>query len=211
MDANTKRINHIKVKNTISNLEKNNIKAVYVETKEEALTLFKTMVPEGSYTATGGSMTLRDVGIMDYLTTNTDYHKEYKDAYDASYYVLSANAITEKGEIFQVDGRSNRVSAMLFGPENVIVVAGINKLVPTLREAAIRLKNIAAPMNATRLCMDTPCTKLGHCISPSVDNDSLFATGCLSEGCICCNSVVFRYQRVTDRIKVIIVGEDLGY
>ena len=120
MDANTKRINHIKVKNTIANLEKNNMKAVYVETKEEALTLFKTMVPQGSYTATGGSMTLRDTGIMDYLMSETDYHKEYKDAYSASFYVLSANAITEKGEIYQVDGRSNRVSAMLFGPENVI-------------------------------------------------------------------------------------------
>ena len=211
MDANTKRINHIKVKNTIANLEKNNMKAVYVETKEEALTLFKTMVPQGSYTATGGSMTLRDTGIMDYLMSETDYHKEYKDAYSASFYVLSANAITEKGEIFQVDGRSNRVSAMLFGPENVIVVAGINKLVPTVREAAIRVKNVAAPINATRLCMDTPCTKLGHCIAPSVDEDKLFATGCLSEGCICCNSVVFRYQRVKDRITVIIVGEELGY
>ena len=211
MDANTKRINHIKVKNTIANLEKNNMKAVYVETKEEALTLFKTMVPQGSYTATGGSMTLRDTGIMDYLMSETDYHKEYKDAYIASFYVLSANAITEKGEIYQVDGRSNRVSAMLFGPENVIVVAGINKLVPTLREAAIRVKNVAAPINATRLCMDTPCTKLGHCIAPTMDEDSLFANGCQSEGCICCNSVVFRRQRTKDRITVILVGEDLGY
>ena len=211
MDANTKRINHIKVKNTIANLEKNNMKAVYVETKEEALTLFKTMVPQGSYTATGGSMTLRDTGIMDYLMSETDYHKEYKDAYSASFYVLSANAITEKGEIFQVDGRSNRVSAMLFGPENVIVVAGINKLVPTLREAAIRVKNVAAPINATRLCMDTQCTKLGHCIAPTMDEDSLFANGCQSEGCICCNSVVFRRQRTKDRITVILVGEDLGY
>ena len=211
MDANIKKINHIKVKNTISNLEKNNIKAVYVETKEEALTLFKTMVPSGAYTASGGSMTLRDTGIMDYLLSETDYHKEYKDAYDATYYVLSANAITEKGEIYQVDGRSNRVSAMLFGPENVIVVAGINKLVPSLREAAIRVKNVAAPINATRLCMDTPCTKLGRCIAPGLDEESLFANGCLSEGCICCNSVVFRRQRTKDRITVILVGEDLGY
>ena len=211
MDANTKKINHIRVKNTIAALEKNNIKAVYVDTKEEALTLFKTMVPQGSYTATGGSMTLRDTGIMDYITSETDYHKDYKDAYSASYYVLSANAITERGEIYQVDGRSNRVSAMLFGPENVIVVAGIKKLVPTLRDAAVRVKNVAAPINATRLCMETPCTKLGHCIAPTMDEDSLFANGCLSEGCICCNTVVFRYQRVKDRIKVILVGEDLGY
>ena len=74
MDANTKRINHIRVKNTMANLEKNNIEAVYVETKEEALTLFKTMVPNGANTASGGSMTLRDTGIYDYLLSDTDYH-----------------------------------------------------------------------------------------------------------------------------------------
>ena len=211
MDANGKKIMHIKVKNTIANLEKNNIRAVFVETKDEALTLFKTMVPQNSFTATGGSMTLRETGIMDYLTSETDYHKEYMDAYNAEYYALSANAITEKGEIYQVDGRSNRISAMLFGPKNVIVIAGINKIVPSVKEAAVRVKNVAAPINATRLCMDTPCTKLGHCINPNLDEDSFSANGCLSKDCICCNSVVFRYQRQKDRITVILVGEDLGY
>ena len=156
-------------------------------------------------------MTLRETGIMDYLLSETDYHKEYMDAYNAEFYALSANAITEKGEIYQVDGRSNRISAMLFGPKNVVVVAGINKLVPSIRDAAIRVKNIAAPINATRLCMDTPCSKLGHCINPTLDNDSFAANGCLSKDCICCNSVVFRYQRQKDRITVILVGENLGY
>ena len=211
MDANTKRIMHIRVKNTIKNLEANNMKAVYVETKEEALTLVKSIVEKGAYTATGGSMTLRECGIYQYLETETDLHTDAREAYLASYFLLSANAITEHGEIFQVDGRSNRVSAMLFGPEKVIVVAGINKLVPSMRDAAVRVKNTAAPINATRLSMDSPCTKLGHCISPLVDENNLFSEGCHSEGCICCNSVVFRHQRVKDRITVIIVGEELGY
>ena len=211
MDANTKKINHIRVKNTIKNLENNNMRAVYVETKEEALVLVKSMVPEGSYTASGGSMTLRETGITDYIQNSTDWHKEYEDAYKAEYYLLSANAITEKGEIYQVDGRSNRVSAMLFGPKNVIIVAGVNKLVPSLRDAAVRVKNTAAPANATRLCMDTPCAKLGHCISPLCDENNFFAQGCSSEECICANTVVFRRQRVKDRITVVIVGEELGY
>lgn len=211
MDANVRKTMHIRVKNAIKSLEANNIKGVYVETKEEALTLVKSMVAKGSSTATGGSMTLRDTGIMEFLEKETELHKEPREAYNASFYLLSANAITEHGEIVQTDGRSNRVSAMLFGPENVIVVAGINKLVPTLRDAAVRIKNIAAPANATRLCMDTPCAKLGHCISPVLDENNLFANGCQSEGCICCNTVVFRRQRAKDRITVIFVGEELGY
>lgn len=211
MDANTKRIMHIRVKNTLKNLESNNMNATFVETKEEALSLVKTMVEPSSYTATGGSMTLQECGIMDYLKTETDLHQEYHEAYHAKYYLVSANAITEHGELFEVDGRSNRVSAMLFGPENVIVVAGINKLVPTLRAGAERVKNIAAPANATRLCRDTPCTKLGHCIAPTLSDDNLFSQGCMSDECICANYVVFRQQRTKGRITVILVGEELGY
>lgn len=211
MDANTKKIMHIRVKNTLKNLEANNMNATFVETKEEALALIKTLIPQSSFTATGGSMTLEECGIMDYLKNETDLHKDYKDAYSAEYYLGSANAITEKGELYQVDGRSNRVSAMLFGPEKVIIVAGINKLVPTLRSGAERVKNIAAPANATRLCRDTPCVKLGHCIAPTLSDDNLFSEGCMSEECICANYVVFRRQRTKGRITVVIVGENLGY
>ena len=140
MDANKRKTTQAVIKRTLDNLEKNRFKAVYVNTKEEALKLISTLIPEGSYTASGGSMTLIETGIMDYIKEHTDYHKEYMDAYAADYYLVSANAITEHGELYEVDGRSNRVSAMLFGPKNVIVVAGINKLVPNVRRAIERVR-----------------------------------------------------------------------
>lgn len=211
MDANERRAVHIRVKNVIKNLEKNNFKAVYVETKEEALTLVKTIVEPSSYTSSGGSMTLIDTGIMDYLKKETDYHEDRRDAYRAQYYLSSCNAITDSGEIYQVDGRGNRVSAILFGPEKVILVAGINKLVPSLRGAVERVKNIASPSNCIRLSRDTPCSKLGHCISPLYSEDHIFSLGCESNESICSSLLVMRREMDKDRITVIIVGESLGY
>ena len=211
MDANKKKTIQATVKRTIENLEKNRFKALYVNDKEEACKLISTLIPEGAYTASGGSVTLIETGIMDFLKEHTDYHGEYMDAYNAEYYLVSANAITEHGEIYEVDGRSNRISAMFFGPKNVIVVAGINKIVPNLRRAVERVKEIAAPANSVRLCRDNPCTKLGHCASLSCSDEHLSALGCSSDERICCNYTVFGPQREKERIKVIIIGEDYGY
>ncbi len=211
MDANKRKAEHCRIKNVLKNLEKNNFTAAFVDTKEEALTLIKTMIAEGSYTATGGSMTLVETGIMNYLKEKTDLHEDRRDAYRAEFYLASANAVTDRGEIYQVDGRSNRISAIAFGPEKVILVVGINKLVPTLRSAVERVKNNASPANAVRLCKDTPCAKLGRCISPLFSGDNIFADGCSAEECICANALIMRRQREKDRITVIIVGEELGY
>ena len=211
MDANKRKTTQAVIKRTLDNLEKNRFKAVYVNTKEEALKLINTLIPEGSYTASGGSVTLVETGIMDYIKEHTDYHKEYMDAYAADYYLVSANAITEHGELYEVDGRGNRVSAMLFGPDNVIVIAGINKLVLDIHEAVERVKTKAAPPNCLRLEKDTPCTKLGHCVSPYFDEKHFSALGCTAAGRICANTVIFSRQTAKDRITVIIVGEEYGY
>ena len=211
MDANRRKTLQATVKRTIENLEKNRFKAVYVNNKEEACNLITAIIPEGSYTASGGSATLLETGIMDYLKEHTDYHKEYMDAYGAEYYLVSANAITEHGELYEVDGRSNRISAMLFGPKHVIVVAGTNKIVPNVRRAIERVKEEAAPANSVRLGLDNPCTKTGHCASASFNYEHICALGCQSETRICCNYTVFGPQREKDRITVIIIGEDYGY
>ena len=122
-----------------------------------------------------------------------------KQAFLADVYLLSANAITENGELYNVDGNSNRVAALAFGPDSVIVVAGYNKIVADLPAAVERVKKIAAPANATRLHCKTPCAAVGECMD------------CHSDGRICCNYLVSAQQRHQDRIKVILVGEPLGY
>ena len=211
MDANKKKAVKGLIKETLKALENNNMEAAFVETKEELMTLIKTMIPEGSFTASGGSMTLIETGVMDYLKECTEYTPDRNKAFSVQYYLASANAVTLHGELYEVDGRGNRVAAMLFGPEKVIVIAGINKLVLDLREAVERVKTKAAPPNCLRLEKDTPCTKLGHCVSPYFDERHLSALGCTSDGRICSNAVIFSRQMVKKRITVIIVGEEYGY
>lgn len=211
MDANKKKAMHIRVKSTLKNLENNNFKAVYVETKEEALTLVKSIINPTSITSHGGSMTLRDSGIEEYIEKETNFRKDYRDSYNTDYYLASVNALTEHGEIYEVDGRGNRVSAILYGPKNVILVVGINKLVSSVKDAIKRVKVEAAPANAIRLCKDTPCAKMGECVSQIVDENHLFALGCNDEECICSSATIIRRSHEKGRIIIIIVGEELGY
>ncbi len=211
MDANQKKALNGIIKETLKNLEENGFKAAFVNDKAELMNLIRTLVPEGSATATGGSETLAETGVLAYLKEKTEYHAERKEAYGVQYYLASANAVTMHGELYEVDGRGNRVSAMLFGPDNVIVIAGINKLVLDIHEAVERVKTKAAPPNCLRLEKDTPCTKLGHCVSPYFDEKHFSALGCTAAGRICANTVIFSRQTAKDRITVIIVGEEYGY
>ncbi len=211
MDANSRKALNARMKRILERLEKNNFRAAFVNDKAEALSLVKAIVREGAYTASGGSMTLKETGIMDYLTASTDYHREYRDAYNAEFYLSSANAITEHGEIYQVDGTSNRISALSYGPEHVIIVAGINKIVPDLRSAVARVKISAAPPNAIRLCRETPCVHSGECVAAVSDERHFGALGCESEERICCNTLIMGHQRDKGRVTVIIIGEEYGY
>lgn len=211
MDANLQRNYKSRAKRVLKNLEKNNFSASFVDTKEEALTLVKSLIDKDSITAVGGSATLNECGITEFLKNETNFKPDYMDAYSADFYLSSANAITEHGEIYQVDGRSNRISAISFGPKKVILVVGMNKVVRTLRNAVERVKEIAAPANTVRLCKDTPCAKAGICVNPSCSADSLMAMGCDSDDRICCNTLIMSKQRDKDRVIVILVGEDCGY
>lgn len=226
MDANKRKVMEIMVKRTIKNLESNRMKAVYAPTGADALKIVKAMVPPSATTAIGGSMTLEDIGVTDYLRKETRFSDRYPKnvtaeekrqaelaAYAADFYLLSANAITEHGEIYEVDGTSNRISALCYGPKNVIIVAGYNKIVPNLREAVIRVKRIAAPANTMRLCTESFCEKTGICIAPKCDTDHLMCGSDCGEHTICSNTLILSRQsaRTSGRITVIIVGEELGY
>ena len=132
-------------------------------------------------------------------------------AYRANFYLASANAVTEHGEIYQVDGNSNRISALAYGPERVILVVGKNKIVKDLRSAVERVKRYAAPANATRFGKGCFCEKAGHCIQKDFDENHLMCAAHCGEDTICRNTLIMSKQKSNERITVIIVGEDLGY
>lgn len=213
-----------KIERTMENLRKNNMKPYFVETKEDVLPLVKTLINEGDTVSNGGSMTLKACGIIDELRsgkynfldrsregiTRDEVEKVFRDSYSADVYFASSNAITETGCLYNVDGNSNRVSAILYGPKSVVLICGYNKIVKNLEEAEIRVKEKAAPPNTVRLSCDTYCAKTGKCVSLG-KNDREITDGCRSAARICCNYVVCAQQRHIDRIKVIIVGEELGY
>ena len=215
----------LRVRTTLENLRRNNMEAVYAATAEDALALLKSYLTPGCTVGVGGSVTLDEIGAIDLLRSGDyDFLDRYapgltpaqmKDIFRRSLlsdvYVMSTNAITENGELYNVDGRSNRVAALLFGPDSVVVVAGVNKIVSDIDEAIRRHKTVAAPANAARLHCSTPCVRTGKCVSLMRQGDDSMCAGCASEDRICASYVVSARQREQGRVKVILVGETLGF
>ncbi len=212
-----------RVEATLKNLKRNRMEAYYVDTKEQACDLVKTLVQPGATVSCGGSVTLKQTGVYDIIAsgdydfldrsackTAEETDALYRQVFSADAFFTSANAVTENGELYNVDGNSNRVAAIVFGPKNVICVCGVNKLVKNIDEAIRRVKSKAAPPNTVRLGIETPCAKTGACISLKQEDPDMCA-GCHGDGRICCNYVVSAQQRHINRIKVIIIGEEYGY
>ena len=212
-----------RITKTITSLRNNNMAAFYVEKKEDVVPLLKTLMNEGETVTHGGSETLKECGVTDLLNSGAynyvdrDKAKDrdeaeelMRKAYFADTYLASANAVTEGGLLYNVDGNSNRVSAILYGPKQVVFICGYNKIVRDLDEAVVRLKTVAAPKNTKRLSCETYCAKEGECLAMGRDA-SYMCDGCKSPQRICCNYVISAHQRHKDRLKVIIVGEKLGY
>lgn len=206
-----------KIQKTIEALKANNIEVFYAETKEEIPAIVKSILNKGDTVSRGGSVTLEECGVAE-LIKNGDYNfldraqtddvqKLYRDCFSADAYLTSANAVTQGGSLINVDGNANRVGCIAFGPKKVIFVVGANKIVKDVNEGFLRVKTVAAPKNVVRLDRNTPCRKLGHCIC--MDGD--IASGCNSPQRICSQYIITSYQRDTNRIKVIITPESLGY
>ena len=165
MDSNVKLYNEMKINRTIKALEKNNMNGYFVHNNEELINKIEEIVKEGSKVSCGGSMTLFETGVIDHLRSGRynflDRYKEglsredivkiYKETFTADTFFCSSNAVTENGELYNVDGSGNRVAAMLYGPDKVIVVCGVNKIVKDVNEAVLRKNNVAGPINAIRL------------------------------------------------------------
>lgn len=213
MDKNLLGILEKQAARTIENLAKNNMLGFYVQDREQAVAKVAELIKEGELVAVGSSMTLFETGIIDHLRSGrysfldrymeglsrTQLEEILRKSFFADTYLTSTNAITEAGELYNVDGTGNRVAAMIYGPKSVIVVAGVNKIVKDVAEAVERVRRIAAPANCVRVDAKTPCIRTGSCVD------------CKTENRICCSYTVLGHQRQKDRIKVILVGEYLGY
>ena len=198
-------------------LEQNNITVFYASKKEEIPSIVKEIVPQGAVVSCGGSVSLSDSGVAallksgyyEFLDRSTAENPEeiYRKTFACDAFFTSANAVTQDGILYNVDGRANRVAATCFGPKEVIYVIGKNKIVDNFDAAVRRVKTIAAPKNTVRLGLDTPCAKLGHCCVM----DGGIGTGCKSENRICVNFVATAFQRQKDKVKVILCEDNLGY
>ena len=193
----------------IKGLESRNMTGYYAATAEEAKELALSLIPEGSTVTNGGVTSAHEIGLIDALKegnynyvdrdTADDKQAAALSAYTADFFLTSANAITEDGVIINIDGNSNRVSAIAFGPKKVLFIVGMNKVAKDETAALYRARNVAAPINAIRVGVHTPCTETGSCAD------------CKSPDTICCQFLTTRYSRHDDRIHVILVGESLGF
>lgn len=199
-----------RIDNCIKALEAHNIKGYRISTREEMFEVIESLIPDNSTVGFGGSMTLENAGVIDWLRWKNniklydrarvdDANECMRKCLTADVFLCSSNAVSEDGWLYNIDGRGNRVSAMIYGPKSVIVVVGMNKIVKTLDQAKQRARNIAAPSNAMRLDRETPCAKTGSCAD------------CKSPARICCNFVAMGPQLEKHRIKVLILEENLGY
>jgi L-lactate utilization protein LutB len=195
----------------VKNLQSRHYEAYYCETREQALEKALELIPKGATVGWGGAMSAKQIGLLDAMN-NGDYNaidrdnapnpeervKAMKRCLLADVFITGANALSMDGQMVNIDGNGNRVAAIVYGPDSIIVIAGMNKVMDTLDAAMIRARTIAAPMNKQRFDLQTPCEVTGTC------------GDCKSEGCICNQILVTRNSKPAGRIKVILVGEDLG-
>ncbi len=217
-----KKVNKMRLERTAQALRANNMQAFVVDDCEQARNIVCELLFEGATIANGGTMSAAECGLFEIFesgkyefldrTKAQDVKEIYRKAFFADFYFTSANAITENGELYNVDGNSNRVAAIAYGPENVIVIAGANKIVKDIDEAQKRVKSIAAPANTIRLGIESYCSKTGECMALAKSGgDAKMCEGCASDTRICCNYLISARQRIKDRIKVILINETLGF
>ena len=195
----------------VENLKRRHFDAHYCQTAGEAAELVLSLIPDGDVVAWGGSETIGQLNILgtikdthpvidrDSASTPQERVELMRKALLCDTFLMSSNAISEDGQLFNIDGNGNRVAALVYGPKSVIVVAGMNKVVPTFEDAVTRARSIAAPFNAQRFPLDTPCSKTGSCAD------------CLSKNSICASFVRTRICRPEEKIKVVLVGEEMGF
>lgn len=208
MDENMKKRNERLAQTVIKGLQSRNMTGYYAEDKEAALKQALELIEENSTISMGGCMSAHEIGLVQALQEgNYQYLDRSKmepregllAAYDSDVFLSSANAMTSDGMLVNIDGNSNRVSCIAQGPKKVIFIVGMNKVCDDLDSAMKRARNVAAPANAQRFDVKTPCKETGKCFD------------CKSPDTICCQFLITRYSRHTGRIHVILVNDNLGF
>ena len=202
-----------KLRHTGKALERNGITAYVVNTPEDARKKVRALIKKGAVVGLGGSQTIAEIGLLDDLRKGTytlldqydaslskaESMEQRKKGTQAEYFISGTNAVTEDGKLVNIDGLGNRLAGFCFGPDRVIIVVGRNKVVSDIHAAIDRVRNVAAPMNAKRLGLSTPCVSTGRC------------SDCDSPQRICNLKLIIEKQRTKDRISVVLVNADLGF
>ena len=209
MNENITKRNELLAQKVIKGLESRNMTGYYAADKAEALKKALELIPDGATVAMGGAMSAHEIGLVDAVKNGNysfidrdavaDKRAAMMDSYDADVFLASSNAMTEDGVLVNIDGNSNRVSMIAQGPKKVVFIVGMNKVCKDVDSAMKRARNVAAPINAQRFGLKTPCSATGSCMN------------CKSPDTICCQILITRYSRHEGRIHVILVNDDLGF
>ena len=209
MNENIRKRNELLAQKVIKGLQSRNMTGYYAASKEEAKAIALGLIAENSSIAMGGALSAHEIGLVDALKTDryrfldrdkaTDKRAAMLAAYDADWFLSSVNAMTEDGVLVNIDGNANRVSAIAQGPKHVLFIVGMNKVCNDVDGAMKRARNVAAPTNAQRFGLNTPCAKTGACMN------------CKSPDTICCQFLITRFSRHAGRIHVILVNDNLGF
>ena len=209
MDRNIEKRNELLAQKVIKGLQSRNMTGDYAKDREEAKRIALSLIPEGSSVTMGGALSVHEVGLVEAVKTDSfrfidraafeNPREAMLAAYDADWFLSSANAMTEDGVLVNIDGNANRVSCIANGPKHVLFIVGMNKVCSDIDGAMKRARNVAAPINAQRFGLNTPCSKTGAC------------QNCKSPDTICCQFLITRFSRHAGRIHVILVNDALGF
>ena len=209
MNAMIKKRNELLAQKVIQGLKSRNMEGYYAADRAEALKIALELIPEGSSVTMGGSVSAAEIGLVEAVKTGNyrfidrgayaNPREAMLLAYDADVFLSSVNAMTEDGVLVNIDGNANRVSAIAQGPKKLVMIVGMNKVCPDVDSALKRARNVAAPVNAQRFGLSTPCAKTGSCMD------------CKSPDTICCQFLITRFSRHPGRIHVILVNDSLGF
>lgn len=209
MDRNIEKRNELLAQKIIKGLQSRNMTGYYAKDREEAKRIALSLIPEGSSVTMGGALSAHEVGLVEAVNAGSfrfidraayeNPREAMLAAYDADWFLSSANAMTEDGVLVNIDGNANRVSCIANGPKHVLFIIGMNKVCSDIDGAMKRARNVAAPINAQRFGLNTPCSKTGACMN------------CKSPDTICCQFLITRFSRHKDRIHVILVNDTLGF